>query len=144
MAILSVVEQAYRATIEEQDDTVLWFSHMVKNAGAPVNVLLRSNGVNYALKGQDASGLTIGGVNLSVPPTIDRDVEELAKAGVTIYAVQEDMQERGIDPNGGSLVPGITTMAQDSAGPAWGSTGLPCHPGTTVARCPGVPLSTDP
>ncbi len=110
MAILSVVEQAYRATVEEQDDTVLWFSHMVKNAGGDVNILLRSNAVNYAAKGQDAGGLTIGGVHLSVPPTIDRDVEALMKAGSKVYAVAEDLAALGIPV--GDLVAGVEVVKQ--------------------------------
>ncbi|MEX2598652.1 MAG: hypothetical protein WD533_03240 [Dehalococcoidia bacterium] len=96
MSILSVVEQAYRATLEEQDDTILWLSHMVKNAGADLHILLRSNAVNYAVTGQDASGLTIGGIPLSVPPKIDSDVQELMQAGVNVYAVREDIQALGI------------------------------------------------
>ena len=94
--ILSVVERAYHGTIEEQDDTILWLSHMIKNAGADLSVLLRSNAVNYAVKGQDASGLSIGGVNLGVPPTLDADVEALTTAGVPVYVVEEDLKDRAI------------------------------------------------
>jgi intracellular sulfur oxidation DsrE/DsrF family protein len=108
MAVLSVVEQAYRGTIEEQDDTILWMSHMLKNAGADLNVLLRGNAVNYAAKGQDASGLTIGGVPLAVPPTIDEDIEALVAAGVQVYAVEEDIAALGITDN--DLVAGVRTV----------------------------------
>lgn len=95
--ILSIVERAYHGTIEEQDDTILWISHMIKNAGGDVSILLRSNAVNYAVSGQDASGLSIGGVALKVPPTIDKDVAELVAKGVTTYVVREDLEDRGIE-----------------------------------------------
>jgi predicted peroxiredoxin len=94
--ILSVVERAYHGTLEEQDDTILWMSHILKKSGADINVLLRSNAVNYAVRGQDASGIKIGDVKLSNPPKLDQDVEALAKAGVTTYVVEEDLTERGI------------------------------------------------
>lgn len=110
MAILTVVEQAYRGTLEEQDDTVLWITHMLKNAGAPMNVLLRSNGVNYAVRGQNATGLTIGGVPLAVPPTIDHDVAELMKAGCEVYAVHDDLRDLGVGDD--ELVPGVRLVAR--------------------------------
>ncbi len=106
--ILSVVERAYHGTIEEQDDTILWLSHMIKNAGADLSVLLRSNAVNYAVKGQDASGLSIGGVDLCVPPTLDNDVVALSTAGVTVYVVEEDLSDRGIGND--ELCDGVTKV----------------------------------
>jgi hypothetical protein len=97
--ILSVVERAYHGTIEEQDDTILWLSHMIKNAGGDISVLLRGNAVNYAVLGQDATGLSFGDVKLEVAPTLDKDVENLMAAGVTTYVVQEDLADRGISQN---------------------------------------------
>ena len=94
--ILSIVERAYHGTIEEQDDTILWISHMMKNAGADISILLRGNAVNYGVMGQDASGLKFGGVAMEVPPTLDRDVVNLIGAGVPTYAVREDLDDRGI------------------------------------------------
>jgi hypothetical protein len=94
--ILNIVETAYRGTLEEQDDTVLWLTHMLKNAGADISVLLRANAVNYAVKGQDASGLHFGDSKITHPPEIDKDVEKMIEKGVSIYLVEEDARERGL------------------------------------------------
>lgn len=94
--ILNIVETAYRATIEEQDDTVLWLSHMLKNAGADISILLRANAINYAVKGQDASGLAFGETKMTHPPEIDKDVEKMIEKGVPVYLVEEDARERGL------------------------------------------------
>src|SRR5579884_944612 len=107
---LSIVERAYHGTLEEQDDTILWVNHMFKNAGADVSLLLRSNAVNYAVRGQDASGLTFGKAALSAPPTLDHDVEQLVKAGVAVFAVSEDLADRGIEQ--GELVSGVKTVGR--------------------------------
>ena len=103
--ILNIVETAYRATLEEQDDTVLWLTHMLKNAGADISVLLRANAVNYAVKGQDASGLRFGEIKMAHPPEIDKDVEKMIEKGVSVYFVEEDAKERGLSD--GYLVAGI-------------------------------------
>ncbi len=95
-SILSIVERAYHGTIEEQDDTILWVSHMLKNAGAELSVLLRGNAVNYGVMGQDATGLRFGDVDMEVAPTLDKDIVNLVSAGVPTYAVREDLEERGI------------------------------------------------
>ena len=108
--ILSVVERAYHGTLEEQDDTILWFSHMIHNAGGEIAVLLRGNATNYAVRGQDASGLHFGPARLAVPPELDRDVARMIEQGIPVYAVAEDLEQRGIPPS--DLVPGVTRVSQ--------------------------------
>ena len=98
--ILSIVERAYHGTVEEQDDTILWISHMIKDAGADISVLLRGNAVNYGVIGQDASGLRFGNVTLDVPPTLDADISNLIAAQVPTYVVREDLEDRGISEAG--------------------------------------------
>ncbi|MEA5469602.1 DsrE family protein [Spirulina sp. 06S082] len=96
MKILSIVESAYRGTIEEQDDTILWLNHIFQNGGAEVSVLLRGNSVNYLLKNQDASGLQFGGWKQTNPPELDQDLTAMLEKGIAIYAVAEDVRDRGL------------------------------------------------
>jgi predicted peroxiredoxin len=108
--ILSIAERAYHGTIEEQDDTILWMSHILKNAGADISLLLRGNAVNYAVLGQDASGLSFGGEKMEVGPNLDRDLAEIVKAGIPTYVVREDLDDRGIGTQG--LAQGIKLVGR--------------------------------
>lgn len=96
MRVLSIVETAYRATIEEQDDTIIWISHAMKGAGADIDVLLQGNAVNYGILEQDAGGLAIGNTPQTQPPDIIGDIESLLDKGCKIYVVKEDLVARGI------------------------------------------------
>ena len=108
--ILQVVESAYRATIEEQDDTVVWFTHAIKGGGADVSVLLRGPAVSYAVKSQDASGLVFGDRKQTHPPDLAGDIVRLIAKGVDVYVDGDELVARGLTP--GDLVEGpmpITT-----------------------------------
>jgi sulfur transfer complex TusBCD TusB component (DsrH family) len=97
MKILNIVASAYRGTLEEQDDTILWLTHALRNNGADVSVLLRGNAVNYLVRGQDASGATIGTSPIRHPTVPDQDLQRLGAAGVALFAVDEDIVERGLN-----------------------------------------------
>jgi sulfur relay (sulfurtransferase) DsrF/TusC family protein len=96
MKVLQVIETAYRATLEEQDDTVVWITHAMRDAGAELGVLLCGNAVSYAAAKQDATGLRIGTWRQTQPPGLPRDLARLLSKQVPVYCVREDLAERGL------------------------------------------------
>ena len=106
---LSIVETAYRATIEEQDDTAVWFTHAMKNGGADVSILLRGDAVNYAVKNQDARGLRFGARAVKGPDLV-RDIEAVIEKKIPLYVVSDDLAERGISTS--ELVAGVEQIAR--------------------------------
>ena len=107
---LSVVENAYRATVEEQDDTAVWFTHAIRNGGAEVALLLRGDAVNYLSKGQDARGLRFGTREVRVAPELDADLAAMLEKKIPVFYVEEDAVERGIPTAG--FIPGAEAISR--------------------------------
>src|SRR5437016_1938978 len=108
---LSIIDSAYRATIEEQDDTALWFTHAMKNGGADVSILLRGDAVNYAVSNQNAKGLRFGSRAVKGPDMV-RDIGAIIAKKIPLYAVAEDLAERGIPSS--QLIPGVEQIQRST------------------------------
>jgi hypothetical protein len=107
---LNIIETAYRATIEEQDDTIVWVVHAMRGAGADLAVLLRGAAVNYAVRDQDAGGLAFGDLRQAHPPELAGDVAKLIERGVPVYYLEDDLAARGIEV--GELLHGVQPVSR--------------------------------
>lgn len=110
---LNIVESAYRAVMEEQDDTILWLLAAMQGAGAEHTVVLRANAVSYAVAGQGAPGMTVGEWKQTQVPKMDRDVVDLIeKRKIPVYVLEEDVADRGIEK--GELIDGIKLIPRSA------------------------------
>lgn len=110
MKALQIIQSAYRCTLEEQDDPVVWFTQILKVAGADVDILLKANAVNYVVSGQDASGLSFGKWKQTHPPQLDQDLQAALEKGINVYVIKEDIDERGIPQK--KMISGIKQVSR--------------------------------
>lgn len=110
MKVLQVIDQAYRTTSEEQDDTILWLTQSMRGAGGDLTVLLSGHGVYYAALRERQPTLALGGWQQTQPAELPRDIANLLDSGVPVYAVQDDLEERGL--GGLTLQDGVQPIAR--------------------------------
>jgi len=110
MRVLNIIETGYRATLEEQDDPVIWIIHAMKGAGADHSVLLRGNAVNYGVMAQGVPPLMFGDRVQKHAPRIAEQVASLVAKGVEVMVVRECLAERGIEED--ELMAGLTPVRE--------------------------------
>lgn len=110
MKVLNIVETAFRATLEEQDDPVVWILHAMKGAGADHSVVLSGNAVNYAVMAQGVPPLMFGDKVQKHAPRIAEQIAGLVTKGVQVMVVRECLTARGIDEE--ELMDGLTLVKQ--------------------------------
>ena len=106
--ILSIVENAYRATLEEQDDAALWFNGALRKAGTNTNLLLQKNAVHYAMANQRRPRLVIGDIEVENPPEFDQDLLRMIDDGAKVYVVLDDLDDLGLKDV--ELIRGVETI----------------------------------
>ena len=111
MRALQVIDQAFRATTEEQDDPILWLTRSMCGAGATLMFLLSGHAVQYATLSQRQPSLRLGQWQQTQPADIPGDMTNLLDSGVPFSVVREDLVERGLGET--PLHPGVTAIARE-------------------------------
>ncbi len=96
--VLTILSAGYRATVEEQDDTVLWLTAMCA-AGLEIDVVLTGSSVFYGIESAQPATLTIAGGRAAQPPNVAEQVADLLERGVSVSYLEDDTAAYGIDPN---------------------------------------------
>ncbi|MCL6270519.1 DsrE family protein [Sansalvadorimonas sp. 2012CJ34-2] len=111
MKVLSIISTPWRATLEEQDDTIIWLMHAIADVGAEVDVILYGDAAGYGAKGLDARGLTFGQTSQSNPPDINRDLINFLKRGRKVFICEKSLSHLGIHKD--SVLPGLELVSKD-------------------------------
>lgn len=110
MKALQIIQSAYRCTVEEQDDPVVWFAQVLQNNGGDIDILLKGNAVNYVIVGQDSSGLKFGKWQQTQPAKLDLDLTDCLQKGLDVYIIAEDAQDRGLPMN--KIIQGVKSISR--------------------------------
>ena len=96
MKTLNILSTAYRATLEEQDDTIVWLTHVLRRAGADIDLLLRASASNYVVEGQQVAPLAIAGRTQRNAPDVHGAIRDLAEGGAGLFVLEEDIDRYGL------------------------------------------------
>lgn len=111
--ILSVLSHTEYGNLEDSD-IGLFASAFAPVAGQSLTLLLREEAVNYAVRGQEGTGIRIAGAPVQPGFLIETDLRSVQQARIPVYAVREDLEERGI--GAGDLIEGIQLLGRQELG----------------------------
>ncbi|HKS55516.1 MAG TPA: hypothetical protein VJS12_09535 [Steroidobacteraceae bacterium] len=112
MKTLQVLGTAYRATLEEQDDPVLWMTQAMQGAGGKLGILLCGTAASYAVHGQSPDALRIGAWAQRHPPDVVAALRSLLANGAEVFVVKDDLDERAIPHD--RLIDGVQPVPRSS------------------------------
>ena len=111
--ILSVLSHTEYGNLEDSD-IGLFASAFAPATGNQMTILLSEDAVNYALRGQDGTGIKIAGGTVQPGFLIETDIQSVQDSKIPVYALREDLEERGIAE--GDLVKGVKLLGRNEFG----------------------------
>lgn len=111
--ILSVLSHTEYGNLEDSD-IGLFASAFAPVAGSSMTLLLAEEAVNYAVRGQEGTGIEIAGGKVQPGFLIETDVKAVAESGVPVYALREDLEARGVAE--GDLIGGVKLVSRKEYG----------------------------
>jgi len=111
--ILSVLSRTEYGNLEDSD-IGLFASAFAPVAGSHMTLLLAEDAVNYAVRGQEGTGIEIAGGKVQPGFLIETDVKAVKDSGIPVYALREDLAERGIAEQ--ELVQGVALLSRKEYG----------------------------
>src|SRR5262245_29758852 len=111
--ILSILSHTEYGNLEDSD-IGLFASAFAPVAGQQLTLLLREDAVNYAVRGQDGTGIKIAGTPIQPGFLIETDLRSVHGANIAVDAVREDLDERGIAP--ADLIDSVKLMSKKELG----------------------------
>lgn len=111
--ILSVLAHTEYGNLEDSD-IGLFASAFAPVTGNRMTILLTEDAVNYALRGQNGTGIKIAGGTVQPGFLIETDLKSVQDSGTPVYALTEDLDERGLAP--GDLIPGVKLLKRGEYG----------------------------
>jgi sulfur relay (sulfurtransferase) DsrF/TusC family protein len=111
--ILSVLSHTEYGNLEDSD-IGLFASAFAPVAGSEMTILLTEDAVNYAVRGQEGTGIKIAGAPVQPGFLIETDVRSVQDARIPVYALREDLAERGIRED--ELITGVETLPRREFG----------------------------